>query len=275
MASVYYKLFFWALLSSMTVGCGLNTPVLQSGGNGRLGVLLNYSCGAHRCDPIDPDKPTIVFTHGWNPLPNQIHVTFGQAASQAIRCRYGNAYNLLSWDWSAVRVSPFRNQPVRIGKCQGKKLAVALRARGVDPIRTQIIAHSLGTVVAAQAAYCLSDLGPMAQLTLLDPPEDMHDEIFCHLGAHRHAEIVENYWAPGISGYGGHADYVGVRNYIVRGTTPLRGIVDLSISNHMHVMQWYYQTICCPSIPCGFQQSVLLECDGCQDDGVLVEATGI
>ena len=248
-----------ALLLGTTVGCGLSSPLLQRGGNGRYGVLLNYSCGAHRCDPIDPSKPTIVFTHGWNPLPNKIHVTFGQASSQAIRCQYGDACNLLSWDWSAVRVSPFRNQPIRTGRDQGKKMAAALRVRGVDPSRTQVIAHSLGSVVAAQAACCLSDLGSMAQLTLLDPPEDMHDEIFCRLGAATHAEIVENYWAPGISGFGGHVSTAGVQNYIVRGTTPVRGIIDLSISNHMHVMQWYYQTICCPSISCGFQQSILRE----------------
>ena len=58
------------LLLTSTVGCGLNTAVLQKGGNNRHGVLLNYSCGANPCDPIDPTKPTIVITHGWNPLPN-------------------------------------------------------------------------------------------------------------------------------------------------------------------------------------------------------------
>jgi len=261
MVSICNKFFLGALLSCVLTGCGLNTPVLQRGGNGRMGVLLNYSCGAHWCDPIDPNKPTIVFTHGWNPLPKRIHVTFGQAASQSLRCRYGDACNLLSWDWSAVRVSPFRGQPVRIGRCQGRKMAIALRVRGVDPVHTQLIAHSLGTVVAAQAACCLSDLGPFAQLTLLDPPENMHDEIFRHLAAPSHARVVENYWAPGISGFGAQVNQAGVRNYIVRGTTPWRGMVDLSISNHMYVMRWYYQTIGCPKMPYGFQQSVLMNPD--------------
>jgi len=251
------------LLSSLTVGCGLNTSVLQKGGNGRMGVLLNYSRGAHPCDPIDPAKPTIVITHGWNPLPKHIHTTFGPAAARALRCRCGDSYNLLSWDWNGVKISPLGDEPLRIGKSQGIKLAAALRARGVDPSRTQIIAHSLGTVAAAQAARCLSDLGPMAQLTLLDPPEKMHEDIFCKLGAPCHASVVENYWSPGISGYGAHANYPGVRNYIVRGTTPIRGIVDLSISNHMYVMRWYYKTIRCPRIACGFQNSVFL--DHCSD----------
>src|SRR5829696_7588418 len=34
----------------LATGCGLNTAVLQTGGNGRMGVLLNYSCNAQVCD---------------------------------------------------------------------------------------------------------------------------------------------------------------------------------------------------------------------------------
>lgn len=239
-------------------GCGLNTAVLQKGGNGRLGVLLNYSCHAHPCDSIDPSKPTIVITHGWNPLPNRIRTTLGPSAAAAIKRRCGDSYNLLSWDWNGVRVRARNDEPLRIGKEQGRMMAAALRARGVDPRRTQIIGHSLGTIVASQAAACLSDLGPTAQLTLLDPPESYHDEVFCQIGAIRHGQVVENYWAPGPSGYGAHAGYPGVQNYIIRGTTPIRGIVDLSVSNHVYVMRWYYDTIRCPSMRCGFQNSVLL-----------------
>jgi pimeloyl-ACP methyl ester carboxylesterase len=255
------RLVVLLVLASTFVGCGINTAVLQSGGNGRKGVLLNYSCGAHPCDPIDPTKPTIVITHGWNPLPNRIHTTFGWAGANAIKCRCGDSFNILSWDWNAVKVSPFNDQPLRIGKCQGRMMAAALRRRGVDPCRTQIIAHSLGTIAAAQAAVCLSDRGPFRQLTLLDPPEQYHDEIFCNLAATHHACVVENYWSPGISGYGAHVNCRGVRNYVVKGTTPIRGIVDISISNHVYVMRWYYKTMCCPSMPCGFQHSCLLsEC---------------
>lgn len=252
------RLVILLMLASMSAGCGINTAVLQPGGNGRKGVLLNYSCGAHPCDPIDPTKPTIVITHGWNPLPNKIHTTFGCAGANAIKCRCGDSYNILSWDWNAVRVSPLNDEPLRIGKCQGRMMAAALRRRGIDPCRTQIIAHSLGTLAAAQAALCLSDLGPVRQLSLLDPPERFHDEIFCHLGATRHACVVENYWSPGISGYGAHVNCRGVRNYVVKGATPIRGIVDLSISNHVYVMRWYYRTICCPSMRCGFQNSCFI-----------------
>ena len=248
---------------SIASGCGLNTAVIQKGGNGRKGVLLNYSCGAHPCDPIDPCKPTIVITHGWNPLPNRIHTTFGCSGANALKCRCGDSYNILSWDWNAVKVSPFNDEPLRIGKCQGRMLASALRRRGVNPCRTQIIAHSLGTVAATQAAVCLSDLGPVRQLTLLDPPENFHEEIFCCMGAARHACVVENYWAPGISGYGAEVNCRGVRNYKVKGTAPVRGIVDLSVSNHVHVMRWYYETMRCPSMPCGFQNSCFLRYCGC------------
>lgn len=247
---------------SLSVGCGLNTPVLQKGGNGRMGVLLNYSCNAHPCDPIDPAKPTIVVTHGWNPLPKRIHTTFAAAAACTLRKRCGDSYNLLSWDWNGVSISPFNDEPLRIGRCQGRMMAAALRRRGVDPGRTQIIAHSLGTVAAAEAARCLCDLGPMAQLTLLDPPTTYHEQIFCKIGAIYNARCVENYWAPRISGYGAEVDYPGVMNYCVDGPTPMRGIVDLSVSNHVNVMLWYYNTMRCPSTPCGFQNSVLLGCCG-------------
>ena len=255
---VILRLVTLLVLASMATGCGLNTAVLQKGGNCRRGVLLNYSCGAHPGDPIDPAKPTIVITHGWNPLPKQIRTTFGCSGAHALRCRCGDSYNLLSWDWNGVKVSPFNDEPLRVGKCQGRMMAAALRRRGVDPSRTQIIGHSLGTIAACQAAVCLSDQGPMRQLTLLDPPESYHEEIFCCLAPTRHAQVVENYWTPGLSGYGAHINCRGVQNYCVKGPTPIRGIVDLSISNHVHVMRWYQQTMRCPSMRWGFQNSCLL-----------------
>ena len=258
MRPLNYPLALLLAACGLASGCGLNTAVIQTGGNGRMGVLLNYSCNAHVCDPIDPAKPTIVITHGWNPLPNGIHTTFGSAAAQAIKCRCGDSYNLLSWDWNGVRISPFNDEPLRVGKQQGRMMAAALRARGVEPGRTQIIGHSLGTIVAAQAAVCLQDLGPMAQLTLLDTPETYHEQVFIKLAPTCHAGVVENYWSPGPSGYGEHAAIAGVQNYIVRGTTPIVGIVDLSLSNHVYVMRWYYETMRNPLMACGFQNSVLL-----------------
>jgi pimeloyl-ACP methyl ester carboxylesterase len=199
-----------------------------------------------------------VITHGWNPLPNRIHTTFGSASATALKCRCGDSYNLMSWDWNGVRVSPFNDEPLRVGREQGRMMAAALRARGVDPSRTQIIGHSLGTIVAAQAAVCLQDLGCTAQLTLLDAPESYHEQIFRQLAPTRHAYVVENYWAPGVSGYGAHVPIAGVQNYAVQGIWPIIGIVDLSLSNHVYVMRWYYETIRCPSMRCGFQNSALL-----------------
>lgn len=247
------------LVCLLAGGCGLNTAVLQKGGSDRTGVLLNYSCGAGVCDPIDPAKPTIVISHGWNPLPNLIRTTFGPAAAAAIRQRCGDSYNLLAWDYNGVRISALNDEPRRVGRQQGRMLAAALRARGVDPGRTQLIGHSLGTVVVTQAAVCLQDLGPMAQLTLLDAPEALHDTIFYQHAPTRHARIVENYWSPGFSGFGAHVNIPGVQNYIVPGATPVLGAVDLSMSNHVYVMRWYYDTIRCPTMRCGFQNSVLLE----------------
>lgn len=259
------KIIILIAFVSLMTGCSLNTAILQKGGNGRKGVLLNYSCGAHPCDRIDPCKPTIVITHGWNPLPERIRTTFACSGARALKCNCGDSYNILSWDWNAVKVSPFNDDPIKKGKCQGRMLAAALRARGVNPCRTQIIAHSLGTLAAAQAACCLRDRGRMAQLTLLDPPTSLHEEIFCKLSATQNACVVENYWAPGISGYGSEVCRRGVRNYEIKGPHPVRGIVDLSVSNHVHVMQWYYDTMRCPQKPCGFQNSVFRCLCGCRN----------
>jgi pimeloyl-ACP methyl ester carboxylesterase len=245
-------------------GCGLNTAVLQTGGNGRQGVLLNYSCGAEPDDPIDPRKPTVVFTHGWNPLPEKIRTTFGPASAAALRQRCGDRFNLLSWDWNGVRIAtPLRNEPYRVGCAQGRRMAAALRERGVAPGRTHIVAHSLGSVVAAEATRILAEeQGPVRQLTLLDPPTVLHDEIFGELAPQRHALEVENYWSPGASGFGAEVDCPGVANYCVRGGTPWRGAVDLSLSNHVHVMRWYYDTIRCPRLRGGFQRSAVLRAPG-------------
>lgn len=251
----------------MASGCGLNTAVLQKGGNGRMGVLLNYSCGANPCDPIDPSKCTIVITHGWNPLPSKIRCTFGPAGAAAVKARYGDRYNLLSWDWNGVRVPALGDGPINVGREQGRMLAAALRSRGVDPGRTHVISHSLGTVVTAQAAACMADLGPFAQLTLLDPPESMHEEIFQRLCITHHAEIVENYWSPGVSGYGAPTGYRGVRDYkIVGAPHPVIGIVNIGHSNHVYAMRWYYETMRCSTLPCGFQSSLLLGRCECRSD---------
>ncbi len=45
----------------------------------------------------------------------------------------------------------------------------------------------------------------MAQLTLLDPAVTYHGLIFDVLAAGSSASFVENYWAPGPSGYGREA----------------------------------------------------------------------
>jgi pimeloyl-ACP methyl ester carboxylesterase len=222
--------------------------------------LLNLSAGAHVCDAIDSGKPTVVVTHGWNPLPKLIHSTFGESAAHSIRCRFGDQVNVLSWDWNAVRISALHDDPFEIASMQGKQLAAALRGRGVNPSQTHFIGHSLGSIVVTQAAYCLGDLGATRQLTLLDPPTTFHAQIFDDLGATRHACFVENYWAPGISGYGKAVSTPGVHNYRVEGEHPCWGIIDLSVSNHVNVMAWYAQTMQCPQTNAGFQRSFVVEC---------------
>ena len=141
-------------------------------------------------------------------------------------------------------------------------MAAALRCRGVDPCRTQIIAHSLGTIAAAQAAVCLSDLGPFAQLTLLDPPESMHEEIFDELCITAPRPLRGKLLGAGHGGYGAHVSRPGVQNYIVRGPHPVIGIVDLSRSNHVLRHAVVLRDDPLPEMHCGFQNSVFVHCCG-------------
>ncbi len=253
------SLFVLSFIFLLLPGCGLGSPVLRSGGSPYQGRLLNLSCGARAWDPADPGKPTVVLTHGWNPLPKLIRTTLGEAGAGSIHRRFGDDVNVFSWDWNAVRISALKDDPAEISKLQGIQLARALHLRGVSADQTHMIGHSLGAIVVSRASRTLCHLQGKRtrQVTLLDPPSMFHELIFDELCPTKHAERVENYWAPGVSGYGAAVARAGVCNYSVRGDHPIIGIVDLSVSNHVETMAWYAETMNSPQMNCGFQRSFI------------------
>jgi pimeloyl-ACP methyl ester carboxylesterase len=254
-----------AALLLVTASLGLlgeRSDLIRCGGDLAEGVLINRTPGAGPASTIDSARPTLVFIHGFNPLPRHVHFEMAKRLSEALARRSGGCpVNLLEWDWNGrtfvgLRLSTNTEAAIR----QGPRLASALIRSGVQPGRLHLIGHSAGSLVAASAARCLiSWIGvPVAQLTVLEPAAYYHDALFNRLGAGSAARRVENYWAEGPSGFGQAAHYPGIFNACVRGRTPWLGVVAPMRSGHLDVVRWYVATAEQPDRPLGFNASLLL-----------------
>ncbi len=233
--------------------------VLRFGGDPAPGLLVNHSSGARPFDPPDPGRPTVVFVHGFNPVPRAVHFTMAQGVAEAIRRRGGPPLNVLAWDWNAatfVGLDPRANAENTVG--QGLRLAAALRAGGLAPERIHLIGHSSGAIVAASAAQSLrAGTGrPVAQLTLLEPASFYHSIVFERLAAGSSARKVDHYWAPGPSGFSREVGHPGVFNYRVEIPSPVLAAVHPMRSGHIHVVRWYLTTVEDRSCPVGYNASV-------------------
>jgi hypothetical protein len=236
--------------------------LMATGGNPARGVLVNLTVGAAPQQPPDLSRPTVVFVHGFNPIPSFLHFTMGHRLAEAMGRRWGAGFNVLAWDWNAatyVGLHARRNEENCVW--QGYALADALRRAGVAPHRVHIIGHSSGCIVAAAAARRVVDsgVGVVAHLTLLEPAEFYHDAVFERLAPGSAAHLVENYWADGPSAFGKHAPYPGVRNWQVPTARPVLGVVSPVHSSHLEVLRWYFLTVEDPNCPAGFNASALLQ----------------
>src|SRR4051812_4229035 len=92
------------LLAAMAavVGNDDRPPLIEFGGNPARGVLVILSLGARPGDPPAAGRPTIVFIHGFNPLPGVVHFAIAEQLAQALIRRAGPAFNILAWDWNAA-----------------------------------------------------------------------------------------------------------------------------------------------------------------------------
>jgi pimeloyl-ACP methyl ester carboxylesterase len=253
--------FLGLLLAASTVG-GDRPTMLACGGDLNRGVLLNRTPGARPDDPIDPALPTVVFIHGYNPLPRTVHFEMARRLAESLGRRPGGCgFNVIDWDWNAATCVGIRvSTNTKAAIDQGPLLASCLLRAGVDPGRLHLIGHSAGSLVAASAARSLvNSRGVLvAQLTFLEPAAFYHEFIFERLAAGTAASRVENYWAAGPSGYGQVAPYAGVTNARVYGETPWLGLVMPTRSGHLDIVRWYVATAENPACPRGFNASVLL-----------------
>ena len=237
-------------------------PLIVSGADPARGVLVNVARGARPTDPIDPGRPTLVFVHGINPAPGLVHFGMGRSVGEALATRPGGpGINALEWDWNAATIVGLRHRAnSEAAIAQGRALAHALRSAGVDPGRLHLVGHSAGGMVAASAAHELFERGggTVAQVTLLESAGFYHDVLFEEIRAVGSAARVENYWAPGPGGFGGPARVAGVVDVPVYVHAPLSGAVRPSRSGHLAIVRWYVGTVADPSLPLGFNTSLLL-----------------
>jgi hypothetical protein len=234
--------FLSLLAATLVVAPGDDVRLFELGRDRSPGVLLNLTAGARPCDPIDPSRPTVVVTHGLNPMAPAFRFAMAERYAEAIGARYGRSINVLSWDWNGVTMRslrPSRNDADALE--QGWALGAALLRLGVDPARVHLIGQSSGCLVVTAAARILADARgrQVARLTLLDPAGGHHRWIFGRLGANSAAAVVEHYWAPGLSGFGKPAPYPGVRDQAVPGPRGARGLLRPFHTDHLHTVRWH------------------------------------
>jgi pimeloyl-ACP methyl ester carboxylesterase len=221
------------------ITANIHPAVAVPGASCHRGCLIQYN-------GFDPCRPTIVITHGFNPLVRRIRYSHAEYFSAAIRRRCGDRFNLMGWDWNAAAfdyLSGRRNTNMAIW--QGELLARRLRALGVRPGSTWLIGHSLGAVVMARAACDLSNVTGrrVAQLTLLDPVCVHHRMIFRWFQVTKNTCHVEHYWVGGRSGVGRHTFRRDVYTERVRGRCPFASWL-APRGNHAYLIEWYYESIC-------------------------------
>lgn len=236
-------------------------PLIIGGGDPARGVLVNRSPGVEPFALPDPAHPTIVFVHGFNPLPRVVHFAMTERLAESLERRGRNDFNVLDWDWNAasftgLKTSTNSAEAIR----QGQRLGWTLWQAGLDPGQVHLIGHSAGAIVATSAAdFFARRLGrPVAQLTLLDPAAFYHTTIFEELAAGTLSPLVENYWSPGPSAYGKEAAMPGVRNFRVDGPASFGGVLCPLRSDHLFIVRWYFRTIEDPRVVEGFNTSRLL-----------------
>lgn len=247
-----------ALFTAIATVGGLDafSPLIAFGGDSARGVLVDLT-------PVGAlaSGPAVVFVHGSNPAPGIVHFEMAERLAEALSRRGGPPCRVLAWEWNAATSdSHWHKVNDRNAIGQGHALAAALLAAGLAPEQTQLIGHSAGAIVATSAARDLADLHgrPVALLTLLDPAICYHRIVFEQLHAGTAAQRVENFWAPGPSGYGRAVGCPSVRNIRVAGPSPWLGVAWPLRSSHLFLVRWYLQTAEDAALPDGFNAGLPL-----------------
>jgi hypothetical protein len=212
------------------------------------GLLVNRTIGRRPFDPVDPARPAVIVVHGLNPFHPVVHFTMGRRYGETLGRKYGDSVQVFEWDWNAATTTGLLfGLPANERYCegQGRMLAATLIGSGIDPARLSFIGQSSGVIIAASAAREIAGRSgrPVARLTMLDPYHGQHELIFSHLGALSCASVVEHYWVPGPSGFGGAVDFPGVSSRRLPSPRRYRGLARPMHSDHLHAVRWHLETL--------------------------------
>ncbi len=145
--------------------------------------IFNGTAFVDLSGPLDKNRATIVFSHGWNSSPGD----WATLLAYQIKSRLGNATpNLLVWDWHIQANTTY--PPTDEALAEGLRLGQALQQQLGTNYNQHIhfIGHSLGTIVNAQAcdyvhgSFARSSMNPPVRwlastttphITLLDEAE--------------------------------------------------------------------------------------------------------
>ena len=192
--------FLGLLLAASTVG-GDRPTLLACGGDLNRGVLLNRTPGTRPDSPIDPTLPTVVFIHGYNPLPRTVHFEMARRLGESLGRRPGGCgFNVLDWDWNAATSSGFASARTRKPRSTRAPAGVVLAPGRSRPVSTPPDRPRRGEPRGGRRPLGQSSIPRgvlVAQLTFLEPAAFYHEFIFEHLAAGTAASRVENYWAAG------------------------------------------------------------------------------
>jgi len=230
---------------------------------------------------VDPSKPTVVITHGWQPEPTDI--SWIERMAVAIKNNPdidGSNMNIVWWNWLEKAISPFPTGPAYSAPSQGTALGKELyRVFGQNynqPIH--FIGHSLGTVVNKRAIdYLLSPEqgqgwdSSKIQVTILDAP-DMYNlyipTLNCIPNQYQWIDIY-------VTAFGDiHSEATSVilsRNSpAFNSDTSVKDTFDMIADYHSYAHDWYIESIknSCES-PMGFRCP--FEKNGATDQGQCFE----
>jgi pimeloyl-ACP methyl ester carboxylesterase len=240
--------------------------------------LYNSTTGSFGAGVLDPNKPTVVLTHGWNSSPEEWPKNVAQAL-----VRKGYSLNIVAWQWvvgatiDVLDPSPSANRTPAEGVALGKSLLAQLGPAYNHQLH--FIGHSLGTMVnCASADFLHGDglsqstknagayLPSNTSLTLLDEAKlvtavkgiRVFFEILragsggllgdSNATANDAAYTLRNFWSKVIPTQHGFIDnYVSEVGLLYEGATNVMlyrsALLDDPIAAHSEAYDWYARSI--------------------------------
>lgn len=238
------------LLTAASQSCGqIVSPIVAVRGVAtRHSRLTNMSVGARPNDPINPNLPTFVITHGFNPVSNLYHLSNPEFYAAKLRGCAGGRINVLAFHWDSGQFGTFATITDNATGA-GCDLANALIRLGVVPENLTMIGHSMGSVTVTSAANHIFQVSGRCtrRLVLLDAPQRRLPMIVGRLNGTQCAIHIVNVWAGGVTGIGAPVYCDNVTNVRAPNRRRLRwrtapGPLRPSGIRHLDVLIWYYQT---------------------------------